>query len=250
MIFKQLFEPDSSTYTYLISCPETGQTALIDPVLDTVDRDMALLQDMGLTLDYTIDTHVHADHLTGAKRLRELSGSQVVYPAMVDASCVDIGLREGEPFQVGNISVHPLFTPGHTDHHHAYLIDNGTQRMLFSGDALLIEACGRTDFQSGDAHTLYRSIHEKFFTLPDETLVYPCHDYEGRFITTIAQEKQRNPRLGNNKSEEEFVRIMQEMDLPYPRKIDFAVPGNEACGICPPNTPQEYRQPCLKQDQG
>jgi glyoxylase-like metal-dependent hydrolase (beta-lactamase superfamily II) len=122
--------------------------------------------------------------------------------------------------------------------------------MLFSGDALLIEACGRTDFQSGDAATLYRSIHEKFFSLPHDTLVYPCHDYEGRFVTTIAQEKQRNPRLGQNRSLEEFVSIMESMDLPYPRKIDFAVPGNEQCGICPENVPDKYRTPCDKYDQG
>lgn len=250
MIFKQLFEPDSSTYTYLVSCPETGKTALIDPVLDTVERDLAQLQEMGLTLDFSLDTHVHADHLTGAMRLRELSGSRIAYPAMVEAACVDIGVREGEPFTLGSITIHPLYTPGHTDHHHAYLIDNGTQKMLFSGDALLIEACGRTDFQSGDAHTLYRSIHDKFFSLPDETLVYPCHDYDGRFISTIAQEKVRNPRLGNNRNEEEFVRIMHEMDLPYPRKIDFAVPGNEQCGVCPPNVPEEFRKPCAKHDQG
>jgi len=250
MIFRQLFEPDSSTYTYLVSCPDTGTTALIDPVLDTVERDLALLQQMGLTLDFSIDTHVHADHLTGAKRLREQSGSRIVYPAMLDAACVDIGLREGEPFRVGNIEIQPLFTPGHTDHHHAYLIDNGTQKMLFSGDALLIEACGRTDFQSGDAHALYRSIHEKFFSLPDETLVYPCHDYEGRFVSTIAQEKSRNPRLGHGKSVEDFVAIMDNMDLPYPRKIDFAVPGNEGCGYCPQTIPEEYRKPLCKHDQG
>ncbi len=250
MIFKQLFEPDSSTYTYLISCPDTGKTALIDPVLDTVERDLAVLQQLGLKLDYSIDTHVHADHLTGAKRLKEQAGSQIVYPAMLDIACVDIGLREGQPFMVGNITIQPLFTPGHTDHHHAYLIDNGTQQMLFSGDALLIEACGRTDFQSGDAHALYRSIHDKFFTLPDETLVYPGHDYEGRFITTIAQEKARNPRLGNDRPEAEFVKIMEEMELPYPRKIDFAVPGNEGCGSCPDNIPEEYRRPCEQHDQG
>ncbi|MFU8836672.1 MAG: MBL fold metallo-hydrolase [Thiohalomonadaceae bacterium] len=250
MIFKQLFEPDSSTYSYLISCPDTGKTALIDPVLDTVERDLAVLQQMGLKLDYSIDTHVHADHLTGAKRLKAIAGSQIVYPAMLDLSCVDIGAREGQALMVGNIVIQPLFTPGHTDHHHAYLIDNGTQQMLFSGDALLIEACGRTDFQSGDAHALYRSIHDKFFSLPDETLVYPGHDYEGRFITTIAQEKQRNPRLGNNRSEAEFVKIMQEMDLPYPRKIDFAVPGNEGCGECPGNIPEQYRSPCARHDQG
>jgi len=250
MLFKQLLEPDSSTYTYLLSCPDTGITALIDPVLDTVERDLALLQQLGLTLTYTIDTHVHADHLTGAKRLRELTGSRIVYPAMVEAVCVDIGLREGEAFRLGNIELQPLFTPGHTDHHHAYLIDNGTQPMLFSGDALLIDACGRTDFQSGDARALYRSIHEKFFTLPDETLLYPCHDYEGRFVSTIGQEKRRNPRLGGNKPLEEFVAIMEGMDLPYPRKIDFAVPGNEVCGSCPDNIPEKYRTPLCKHDQG
>ncbi len=250
MLFKQLFESDSSTYTYLLSCPDTGVTALIDPVLDTVDRDLALLQQLGLKLDYTIDTHVHADHLTGALRLRELSGSRIAYPAMVEAVCVDIGLREKEPFHLGNLVIQPLFSPGHTDHHHAYLVDNHTHKMLFSGDALLIDACGRTDFQSGDARTLYRSIHDKFFTLPDETLVYPCHDYEGRYVSTIAQEKTRNPRLGQDKTLEEFVAIMESMDLPYPRKIDFAVPGNEGCGFCPETVPEEYRRPLCKHDQG
>lgn len=250
MLFRQLIEPDSSTYTYLLHCPDSGKTALIDPVLDTVERDLKLLNELDLKLNFTLDTHVHADHLTGAKRLKELTGSRIVGPAIDQLPCTDIGVREGEAFRLGNIEIHPLYTPGHTDHHHAYLLDNGTHKMLFSGDALLIEACGRTDFQSGDAATLYRSIHDKFFTLPDETLVYPCHDYEGRFVTTIAQEKIRNPRLGNNKSLDEFVEIMNHMDLPYPRKIDFAVPGNEQCGACPENVPDKYRMPCDRHDQG
>lgn len=250
MLFKQLLEPDSCTYTYLIACQETGEAVLIDPVLDTVDRDIALLNELGLKLSFSLDTHVHADHLTGAHRLRSLVGSKVAYPAMDQLPCADIGVEEGKVLRVGNVELHPLFTPGHTSHHHAYLIDNGTQKMLFSGDALLIEACGRTDFQSGDATTLYRSIHDKFFSLPDETLVYPGHDYENRFISTIAQEKQRNPRLGNGKTLQEFVDIMDNMNLPYPRKIDFAVPGNEKCGICPDNVPEEYRRPCDKFDQG
>jgi glyoxylase-like metal-dependent hydrolase (beta-lactamase superfamily II) len=250
MLFKQLFEPDSSTYTYLLGCQDTGQIVLIDPVLDSVERDLATLKDMGIKLTYTLDTHIHADHLSGALRLKSLTGSRIAYPAIDELPCADIGVEEGKVFRVGNIDIHPLFTPGHTDHHHAYLIDNGTQQMLFSGDALLIEACGRTDFQSGDAATLYHSIHSKFFSLPDETLVYPCHDYENRFITTIAQEKQRNPRLGNNKSQEEFVAIMENMDLPYPRKIDFAVPGNQQCGVCPDNVPEQYRRPCDRFDQG
>jgi sulfur dioxygenase len=250
MLFRQLFEPDSSTYTYLLSCEETGETALIDPVLDTAERDLQLIDQLGLKLGYTLDTHIHADHLSGAQRLKSLSGSRIVYPAVDELPCADIGVEEGKVFRLGQIDIHPLFTPGHTDHHHAYLVDNGTQKMLFSGDALLIESCGRTDFQSGDAATLYNSIHKKFFSLPDETLVYPCHDYEGRFITTIAQEKQRNPRVGQNKPLKEFVTIMDTMELPYPRKIDFAVPGNQRCGVCPDNVPEKYRGPCNKGDQG
>jgi glyoxylase-like metal-dependent hydrolase (beta-lactamase superfamily II) len=246
MIFRQLQEPDSCTYTYLLSCETTGKTVLIDPVLDTAERDLQLLDKMGLRLSYTLDTHIHADHLSGARRLRSLSSSQIVYPAVDELPCADIGVSEGSVFRVGTIEIHPLFTPGHTDHHHAYLVNNGTQQMLFSGDALLIEACGRTDFQSGDPATLYHSIHKKFFSLPDETLVYPCHDYEGRRISTIAQEKQRNPRLGKNRPLAEFVALMNALDLPYPRKIDFAVPGNQLCGQCPDEIPEKYRGPCDK----
>lgn len=250
MLFRQLFEPDSSTYTYLIHCRDSGKTLLIDPVLKTVERDLALLQELGLTLDYTLDTHVHADHLTGAKKLKQLTQCQIAWPALDGLPCVDIGVREGQPLQVGNIAVQPLFTPGHTDHHHAYLIEHGGMTLLFSGDALLIDACGRTDFQSGDAATLYRSIHNKFFTLPDETLVYPCHDYEGRCVSSIGQEKIRNPRVGRNKSQQEFIDIMHKMDLPYPRKMAFAVPGNQLCGECPADIPGEPLGPCPFHDQG
>ena len=250
MIFRQLFEPDSSTYTYLLACPETMQAALIDPVLDTMERDLDVLQQLGLKLVYTIDTHHHADHLTGARVLRDRTGCKVVYPEIEKPDCADIGLRDGEEFRIGSIALMPLFTPGHTSHHFAYLVDNGTQKMVFSGDALLIEACGRTDFQSGDAALLYRSIQEKLFSLPDDTLVYPGHDYEGRHISTIAQEKARNPRLGGGKSQAEFVAIMDGLDLPYPRKIDFAVPGNEMCGKCPPDVPEQYRGPCELHEQG
>jgi glyoxylase-like metal-dependent hydrolase (beta-lactamase superfamily II) len=250
MIFKQLFETDSATYTYLIGCHESGEAILIDPVLDTVERDLQVLHDLGLRLSATLETHVHADHLTGAKRLKQRTGCRIACPAMLSLACADTGIREGEPFILGSLELHPLFTPGHTDHHHAYLIDNPGQKMLFSGDALLIESCGRTDFQSGNAGDLYNSIHNKFFSLPDETLVYPAHDYEGRHISSIAQEKTRNPRLGKGRSREDFVALMDGLDLPYPRKIDFAVPGNEACGECPENVPAEFRGPCLASDQG
>lgn len=244
MIFRQLFENDSSTYSYLLGCKDTGECILIDPVIDTVERDLEVIQSLGLKLTTTIETHIHADHLTGAKKLRALTGSKIAVAALDNLPCADISVEEGKPFQLGSIQLFPLFTPGHTSTHHAYLLDNGMQQTLFTGDALLIEACGRTDFQSGDPATLYRSIQEKFFSLPDETLVYPGHDYDGRQITTIGQEKARNPRLGNNKTEPEFVEIMNGLDLPYPRKIDFAVPGNELCGQCPDNVPEAYRGPC------
>lgn len=244
MLFKQLFEPDSCTYTYLIGCEKTGESVLIDPVIDTVERDLDILHSLGLKPTYTLETHIHADHLTGARKMKALTSSQIVVPSMDKLACTDLGVEEGKVFQVGNLKLHPLYTPGHTSTHHAYLIENRSHTLLFSGDALLIEACGRTDFQSGDAHALYKSIHEKFFTLPDETLVYPGHDYEGRQLTTIGQEKQRNPRLRDNKSEEDFVSIMNNLDLPYPRKIDFAVPGNSQCGECPENVSEEYRGPC------
>ncbi|MGF1546509.1 MAG: MBL fold metallo-hydrolase [Thiotrichales bacterium] len=243
MLFRQLFEPDSSTYTYLLACEETGASVLIDPVIDTVERDLALFQSLGLQLGYTLETHLHADHLTGARKLKALTGSKIVVPRMDRLACADLGVEEGVPFQVGSLRLYPLFTPGHTGTHHAYLVETGTHTMLFSGDALLIEACGRTDFQSGDPAALYRSITEKFFTLRDETLVYPAHDYEDRQITTIGQEKRRNPRLAN-RTEAEFVAIMNGLDLPYPRKIDFAVPGNERCGQCPDTVPEAYRGPC------
>ena len=244
MIFKQLYEKDSSTYTYLLGCEETGESVLIDPVIETAERDLETIRSLGLKPSYTLETHIHADHLTGAKKIKALSGAQIVVPEMDQLPCADIGIKEGEVFKVGNINIHPIFTPGHTSTHHAYLVDTGTHKMLFSGDALLIEACGRTDFQSGDAHALYKSITEKLFTLPDETLVYPAHDYEGRQVSTIGQEKQRNPRLKTGTTESEFVQIMDSLNLPYPRKIDFAVPGNTACGKCPDDIPDQYRGAC------
>jgi len=250
MLFKQLIESDSSTYTYLLACERTRQALLIDPLLDTVERDLQVLRDLGLELAVTLETHVHADHLTGARRLRERTGSQIGCPAMLHLACADIGISEGRPFTLGDITLEPLFTPGHTDHHHAYLLDGPVHKLLFTGDALLIDACGRTDFQSGNAGDLYNSIHNKFFSLPDETLVYPAHDYDGRHVSSIAQEKARNPRLGHGRSKDDFVELMNGLDLPYPRKIDFAVPGNEACGECPADVPEAYRGPCVASDQG
>lgn len=230
MIFRQLFEPGSSTYSYLLGCEETGQAALIDPVLETVERDLDLIRALGLTLACTIETHIHADHVTGAGRLRAFSGSKAAFPAASGAEFVDFTIREGEPVGIGAMQLRPLYTPGHTDDHHAYYVETGGASRVFTGDALLIDGCGRTDFQNGDAATLYRSVHDKLFPLPAETLVYPAHDYNQRFVSSVGQERARNPRLGGGKSVDEFVGIMGGLNLPRPKKMDVAVPANRACG--------------------
>src|SRR3954470_15369041 len=228
MIFRQLFEPESSTYTYLLGCGESRRALLIDPVLETVERDLALLGALGLALALTLETHVHADHVTGGGRLRALTGCRVGVPGAAGAESADLAVREGEAVEVGAIRLRPLATPGHTAESVCYF-DEPSGR-VFTGDTLLIDGCGRTDFQNGDSAALYRSVHDKLFALPDETLVYPGHDYQGRFVSSIAQEKARNPRLGGGRSLEEFAAIMAALDLPRPKKIDVAVPANLACG--------------------
>lgn len=240
MIFRQLYEPISSTYTYLFGCEETGSAVLIDPVINAIERDLAEIARLGLKLDYTLDTHIHADHITSARELKQKVGSKIAAPAMDALPCTDIGIEEGKPFQVGHLAFQPIHTPGHTDGHFAYRLDD----RLFTGDALLIDGCGRTDFQNGDADTLYRSVTEKLFTLPDDTLVYPAHDYKQRRISTIAQERDRNLRLGQGKTLEEFRQIMKNLNLAYPKFIDYAVPGNRQCGVCPPDLPEHLREYC------
>ena len=230
MIFRQLFEPVSSTYTYLIACEQSGEAALIDPVLETVERDLGVIRDLGLRLACTLETHIHADHVTGAGRLRSLAGSKAGFPEASGAELVDFTITEGTPVGIGELQLRPLYTPGHTDDHHVYLLDGDGAARIFTGDALLIEGCGRTDFQNGDAATLYRSVHEKIFALGDETLVYPAHDYNQRQVSSVGQEKARNPRLGSGKSVDEFVAIMAALNLPRPKKIDIAVPANRGCG--------------------
>ena len=231
MLFRQLFEPVSSAYTYLIACERTGQAALIDPVLENVQRDLEVIHELGLTLTCTIETHIHADHITGAGRLRALSGSRAGFPAASGAEFVDFTISEGEPIAIGEMLLRPLYTPGHTDDHHSYFIESEGAARLFTGDALLIEGCGRTDFQNGDAATLYRSVHEKIFALGDDTLVYPAHDYNHRHVSSVGQERERNPRLGGGRSLDEFVTMMAALNLPPPAKMDLAVPANRACGL-------------------
>jgi len=245
MIFKQLFEPVSSTYTYLLGCEETGQAMLIDAVLPAWQRDLEELNKLGMKLAYTLDTHIHADHITAARKLKMEAGSRIAHPAVDNLVCVDMPLEEEKPLNLGSIRLDPLFTPGHTDGHHAYRVGG----RVFTGDALLIDACGRTDFQNGDAPTLYRSVHDKLFSLPEDTLVYPAHDYQGRRVSSIGQEKTRNPRLGGDKPLAEFVKIMQEMKLAYPKFIDYAVPGNRECGVCPPGVPDDLQQYCAQMEE-
>ncbi|HEY9459509.1 MAG TPA: MBL fold metallo-hydrolase [Paralcaligenes sp.] len=240
MIFRQLFEPLSSTYTYLLACEETGQAILIDPVIVSMDRDLAEIGRLGLTLAYSVETHIHADHITAARHLKEKTGSKIAAPAFDRLSCADVGIQEGIPFQVGSIAIHPLHTPGHTAGHFAYFLDD----RVFTGDSLLIEGCGRTDFQNGDTDALYKSVTEKLFVLADETLVYPAHDYQDRRVSSIGQEKKRNPRLGQSRTPEQFREIMANLNLPYPKFIDYAVRGNQECGVCPKDVPENLEKYC------
>lgn len=228
MLFRQLFDPTSSTYTYLLADEATREAVLIDPVLEQMDRDLALLDELGYTLRYVLDTHVHADHVTAAGALRLRRGAQTVLSERAGVGCADLLVKDGDVIRFGRYGLVVRETPGHTAGCVTYVLDDDT--MAFTGDAILIRGCGRTDFQQGDAHTLYRSIHDKVFSLPDSTLIFPAHDYKGRTATSVGEEKQHNPRLGGDRSEEEFVAIMGGLGLPYPKQIDVALPRNVQCG--------------------
>jgi sulfur dioxygenase len=230
MLFRQLFEPVSSTYTYLIGCEETGEAALIDPVVETVGRDLDVLHVLGLSLRLTIETHIHADHVTGAATLRERTGCRCAVPERSGAAHADFPVRDGEPIGLGGLKLQPLYTPGHTDDHHCYFIDSYGAGGVCTGAALELDGCGRSAVQNGDAATLYLSVHDKIFALPSETLVYPGHDYQQRRVSSVGQERDRNPRLGGAKTVEEFTAIMAALNLPRPKKMDIAVPANLQCG--------------------
>ena len=183
MIFRQLFDRESSTYTYLLADEQTREAILIDPVFEQVDRDVELLGDLDLKLVYSLETHVHADHITASGVLRKRLGCKTVVSAAAGAGCPDILVEEGQKLSVGALEIEVRQTPGHTNGDVTYVVSGGPTLMAFTGDALLIRGCGRTDFQQGSSETLYRSVHEKLFTLPDETLVYPGHDYKGRTVS-------------------------------------------------------------------
>ena len=225
-LFRQLFDPNSCTYTYLIA--DAGQAILIDPVFEQAQRDAALLRELGLELVATLETHVHADHVTAAWLHKSRSGSRIVLGAAAGADGADQRLVHGDRVRFGTRFVQARATPGHTDGCMTFVLDDDSR--AFTGDALLIRGCGRTDFQQGSAERLYRSVHEQIFTLPDACLLYPAHDYRGLTVSSVAEERRFNPRLGGDSSLGDFAGYMQHLGLPHPKLIDVAVPANLRCG--------------------
>jgi glyoxylase-like metal-dependent hydrolase (beta-lactamase superfamily II) len=227
MIFRQLFETDTSTYSYLLGCERSRKAVLIDSVVSEIDHYIEFLQSLNLKLIYTLETHVHADHITGAGLLREKLGSKSVVHRDAGAMCADLLVTDGVLLQVGDMELQVRHTPGHTNGCVSYVMAD----RVFTGDALLINGCGRTDFQQGSAEQLYDSITGKLFSLPPDTLVYPGHDYQGNTVSTIKQELAKNSRLGGGRSREDFISIMHCLNLAYPKYIDQALPANHSCGL-------------------
>jgi uncharacterized NAD(P)/FAD-binding protein YdhS/glyoxylase-like metal-dependent hydrolase (beta-lactamase superfamily II) len=236
-IFRQLFDRESCTYSYLIG--SSGYAILVDPVLEQVERDRQVLQELGLTLYACLETHIHADHITGAARLRTLTGCQIIVPENAEVEGADRHIREDEVLALGTVKIQAINTPGHTDSHMAYLINH---THLLTGDALFIRGCGRTDFQGGNARSLYAVVTQKLFALPDETLVYPGHDYQGRTVSTIGEEKRWNPRFAHY-SQTEFAQLMNSLNLPYPKKLKQALPANQRCGAMVERSNSEDSEP-------
>ena len=235
MLFRQLFDPETSTYSYLLGDEETGEAVLIDSVLEQLERDLQLIRELGLALRFAVETHVHADHVTASGRLREALGARVAVGAESGVENADLLLAHGDRLEFGGVALEARSTPGHTDGCTTYVCE--AAGMAFTGDALLVRGCGRTDFQQGDPHSLYRSIQAQVFSLPGETLLYPGHDYRGRTVTTVAEERRFNPRLRDGTSEAAFAEIMNGLELAYPSRIDVAVPANLHSGLEPPTDP-------------
>ncbi|WKA12963.1 hypothetical protein VitviT2T_030304 [Vitis vinifera] len=238
LLFRQLFEKESSTYTYLladVSHPDKP-ALLIDPVDRTVDRDLSLVKDLGLKLIYAINTHVHADHITGTGLIKTKAPAVKSIISKASNSKADILVQSGDKIYFGDLFLEVRATPGHTVGCVTYVTGEGPEqpqpRMAFTGDAVLIRGCGRTDFQGGSSETLYKSVHSQIFTLPKDALIYPAHDYRGFTVSTVGEEMLYNPRL--TKDEETFKNIMANLNLAYPKMIDIAVPANMVCGFQDP----------------
>jgi len=228
LIFRQLFDPQSSTYTYLLADAETRNAVLIDPVFEQVRRDAALVSELGLRLCWTLETHIHADHVTGAWLLKEKLGSQIALAAASGANAADCYLKDGDEIAFGRHSLRVLATPGHTGGCVTYVCED--QSRAFTGDCLLVRGTGRTDFQGGDAAEMYRSVRERIFALPDSCLLYPAHDYRGLTCTSVGEEKRFNPRLGDEIALGDFCGHMANLKLAHPKQMDMAVPANLRCG--------------------
>ena len=231
MLFRQLFDSQTSSYTYLLGDVKGGVALLIDPVREQLERDLALLGELGLRLTHVFETHVHADHVTSAGVLRERTGCRLVV-GEGGAPGADLHVRHGDIVRVGHLEVEVLATPGHTDDSVSYRCAD----RVFTGDALLVRTCGRTDFQNGSAAQLYDSITRVLFSLPDDVSVFPGHDYKGHTQSSIGEEKRFNARVAG-RDVEAFVALMNGLHLPRPRNIDEAVPANRACGLVPPLPP-------------
>ncbi len=229
MIFRQLFDPQSSTYSYLLADERTHEAVLIDPVFEQARRDRALIAELGLKLLTTLETHVHADHVTGAWLHKQRLGSRIALSGASGAHGADVALAHGDRVAFGTRYLEARETPGHTSGCMTYVLDD--ESMAFTGDALLIRGCGRTDFQQGSARTLYRSVHSQIFTLPPSCLLYPGHDYRGLTVTSVDEEHRLNPRLGSGIGEADFTGYMNNLGLPHPKQIDVAVPANLQCGL-------------------
>jgi sulfur dioxygenase len=226
LVFRQLFDPTSSTYTYLLG--DAGEAVLIDPVFEQERRDLALLRELDLHLVATLDTHVHADHVTAAWLLKQRSGSAIALSAAAGANGADRLLRQGDRVAFGTRHLSVRETPGHTDGCVSFVLDD--ESMAFTGDALLIRGCGRTDFQQGSPNRLFRSVREQILSLPPSCLLYPAHDYRGITVTSVAEERRYNPRLGGDANEADFAGYMNHLGLPHPKLMDIAVPANLRCG--------------------
>lgn len=226
MLFRQLFERESSTYSYLVAARPGGEALLIDPVKEVMPRYLQLLRELDVKLVFAIDTHIHADHVTALGSLRDELGCMTIMGAQSRAECVSRTVTDGEILRVDGLELRAVYTPGHTDDSYSFVMAD----RVFTGDTLLIRGTGRTDFQNGDPRAQYDSLFNRLLKLPDETLVYPAHDYKGWTVSTIAEEKAHNPRLQVT-SEDEYVRLMEGLKLDNPKMMDVAVPANRACGL-------------------
>lgn len=223
----QLFEQESSTYTYLLVDELSKEAVIIDPVIETVERDLKFIKELGVNLKYILDTHIHADHITGAGELRKITGAKTGVSAMAKVDCVDMELTDQQMIEFGSQKIKVLATPGHTNTCLSYLCGS----YLFSGDALLVRSCGRTDFQQGSNEKMYHTLKNVLYQLPEETVVMPGHDYRGFTRSSILEEKKYNARVNQNTSFEDFVKTMSELKLAHPKKIHMALPANLACGV-------------------